>query len=70
MTTPAKMKAEPVPEQVKVRANLAALGLRRGQETTTTLTPMIQGALDSGVLSLVDDAPKPKRRGARGNSSV
>ena len=74
MTTSAKMKAEPVPQSVRIRANLAALGLRRGQETDTTLTPMIQGAIDSGVLSLVDDEPapkrRPKRRGARGNSSV
>jgi len=54
------MTAQPVPEQVRVRANLAVLGLRRGQETTTTLTPMVQGALDSGVLTLVDDPKPPK----------
>lgn len=69
MTTAAKMKAEPEPKQVKVRANLAVLGIPRNGETTTTLTPLIQRALDDGKLSLVDEpASKPKR--ARGNSSV
>jgi hypothetical protein len=73
MTSAAKMKAQPVPETVRVRANLAALGLRRGQETDTALTPMIQGAINSGVLSRIDDpAPEqktPKRR-ASGDDSV
>jgi len=67
------MKAQPVPETVRVRANLAALGLRRGQETDTALTPMIQGALDSGVLSRVD-VPEPEqktaKRGKSGNGQV
>jgi hypothetical protein len=63
MTSAAKMKAEPVPETVKVRANLAALGLRRGQETTTALTPLIQGAINSGVLSRIDDPePEPQQK--------
>ena len=64
------MKAEPEPKQVRVRATLAVLGIPRNGETTTTLTPMVQGALNDGKLVLVDDVPKPKRRGARGNSSV
>ena len=66
MTTTAKMKAEPEPKTVTVRANLAVLGLTRNEKTTITLTPLIQRALDDGKLSLVDE--KPKR--ARGNSSV
>lgn len=73
MTATAKMKAQPVPETVRVRANLATLGLRRGQETDTALTPMIQGALDSGVLSRVD-VPEPEqkttKRGKSGDGQV
>lgn len=64
------MKAESVPQTVRIRANLAVLGLTRNEETTTTLTPMVQGALNDGKLSLVDDEPAPKRKRARGNSSV
>lgn len=60
---------------VRVRANLAAAGMRRGQEETVALTPMIQGALDGGKLSLVDEpkAPKAERKRktrASGNGPV
>jgi hypothetical protein len=57
MTDNAKMKAQPVPDTVRVRANLAALGLSRKQEVTITETPLIRGALDSGVLSLLERIP-------------
>lgn len=76
MTTTAKMKTQAAPKMVRVRANLAAAGMRRGQEETVALTPMIQGALDGGKLSLIDDpepktAPKPKRSGgASGNDQL
>lgn len=70
MTNAAKMKAEPEPKQVRVRANLAVLGMTRNAEATITLTPMVQGALDDGKLSLVDE-PEPKtRKRAGGNGSV
>lgn len=53
MTTRAKMKAEPKPETVRVRATLAVLHLRRGQETDVTLTPYVQRLLDDGKLERV-----------------
>ena len=39
--------------EVTVVANLPCLGLERDQSATVELTPMIQGALDGGKLSLV-----------------
>lgn len=68
MTSAAKMKAQPVPKTVRVRAILAGpLGLPRGGEVETPLTLMVQGALDDGKLTLVDDDPEPKTRKRRTN---
>lgn len=38
--------------EVTVVANLPCIGMERGQTATVELTPMIQGALDGGKLSL------------------
>lgn len=72
MTSAAKMKAQPVPKTVRVRATLAGpLGLPRGGEVETPLTLMVRGALDDGKLTLVEDPePKTRKRRASGDGQV
>lgn len=44
-------------DQVKIRAAVAAHGLRKGQEATVAETPAIAGAIDSGVFVELDRIP-------------
>ena len=36
-------------DQVRIRANVSAGNLRKGEEVTVAATPMVEGAINSGV---------------------
>lgn len=47
-------------DQVKIRASVAACGLRKGAEVTVAETPMVAGAIKNGVFQELERFPAAK----------
>lgn len=51
-------------DQVKIRASVSAHGLVKGQEVTVAETPVIKGALKTGVFVELERFPAPEETDA------
>lgn len=58
MTT--NKRADAPTTSVRIRANLAVLQMRRGDEATVERTPLIDGLIEGGKVSVIEDTELPE----------